>query len=79
MINLISLIHCFELVNRMRINSQKSCFVGVNSPSQDLFEITNALQLPIRIFPIDSLKVSLAVTQGKGIFGSLLSNDVRTI
>lgn len=52
--NLISLIHCFELVFRMRINWQKSCFVSLDTPPHHHLGIAEALKCPIRSFPIPS-------------------------
>lgn len=73
--NLISLIHCFELVLGMRINWQKSCFVGINSPSQDFLRLSkpyNAPLAPFRLITLSSFRMALE----RGIFGFQLLKDV---
>lgn len=57
--NLISLIHCFELVSGMKVNWPKSCLVGLNSSSQDHLGYLKALSCPIRAFPLEYLEVPL--------------------
>lgn len=41
--NLISIIHCLELVSKMKINWQKSFIVGLNSFPLDHLDISKAL------------------------------------
>lgn len=43
----------------MKINSQKKCLVGLNSPSQGILEISKLLQCPIHTFSVDYLGVPL--------------------
>lgn len=50
-----SLIHCFELVSGMKINWKKSCLVGLNSPSEEYLEISDALNRPIRLSSLEFL------------------------
>lgn len=59
LINLISLIHCFELVSGMEINWKKSCLVGLHSNMEEYKEIFNILDCQIRSLPIDYLGVPL--------------------
>lgn len=66
--NLISLIHYFKLVSGMRINCQKSCFVGLNTPPHNLLGIAEALKCPIRSFPVDYLGVPLGGNPAKKEF-----------
>lgn len=68
--NLISLIHYFKLVSGMRINCQKSCFVGLNTPPHNLLGIAEALKCPIRSFPVDYLGIPLGGNPAKKEFWS---------
>lgn len=55
--NLVSIIHCFELVSRMKIYWQKCCLVGINSNIEDYKMIYEALNCPVRKLRIEYLGV----------------------
>lgn len=60
--NLISLIHCFELVLVMKINWKKSCMVGINSNPEEYEDIAQAFDCQIRKFYIDYFGALLGVS-----------------
>lgn len=60
LLNLIALIHCFELVSGMKINWKKSCLVGVNSNIDGYKGIAEGLECQISALPIDYLGVLLS-------------------
>lgn len=51
--NLLSLLHCFEMVSRMKINWDKSCLVAINSLPHGHLKIGETLNWSVRPFPID--------------------------